>query len=361
MRCSVAFKCTYNDGDEDVFVGFAGTCSRDNIARNVRNKRVWCSNSGCECSRFYDKGMNGTKPDEPCYESTLFQRWTFGAGKYHSGAKAGEDIHLIKSAPGKFAILTTRFPDDSEADRRIVGLFKIGQIDNQNTVIAAEEGRVRLPLEEAKELFFWAYSNTSKNTPDWHEGLFRYLGDGQVHRILDDVAGTVRDEKTKATIDALIDDSFGGVPAPPASGCLAERSTARRAAVAQLRKYGGGGEDKAHRELKEWIADHPDVLALTDVSSVTVEHPFASGDVADLVFAHKSGIYTVVEIETTTPLPEAHQAIKYRALLCAKHGFPLDSENVRAIVVAWSIPSNVEHFCATYNIDFHQVQQPSLG
>ena len=67
--------------------------------------------------------------------------------------------------------------------------------------------------------------------------------------------------------------------------------------------------------MKASIGKHPDVIGLADVSCATVEHLFISGYAVDLVFAHKSGAYTVVEIEITTPLPGAHQAIKYRALL----------------------------------------------
>lgn len=249
MSQSIAFKCTYNDGGEGVFVGFAGTCSNDNIQRNVKGERVWCSNPRCDCTQFFKKDMKGAPPVEPCYESRLFQNWAFGAGAFHTGVKAGKRIHLTNSAPGKFAVLTTRFPGDTEADRRIIGLFKIAQIENQNTVIAAPAGRVRLPLEEAKELFFWAYLSTAINAPTWCTGLFRYLEDGQVHRILEDVAATVRDEKTKASISALINDSFGGAPAPPPSGCLAGKSTGRQAAIEELRKYGPGGEGPDHREL----------------------------------------------------------------------------------------------------------------
>lgn len=164
MISSIAFKCTYNDGGKGFFVGFAATCSKDNIERNVMNNRVWCSSPRCECSKFYDKGMKGATPVEPCYESTLFQNWSFGAGEFHTGAKAGY-IHLTKSAPGKFAVLTTRFPGETEADRRIIGLFKIARIENQNTVVATPRGRIRLPLEEANELFFWAYVSNSKNAP----------------------------------------------------------------------------------------------------------------------------------------------------------------------------------------------------
>jgi hypothetical protein len=360
MTHPVAFKCTYNDGDEGVFVGFAGTCSKDNIERNVRNKRVWCSSPHCKCRKFYDTGMKGAKPSPPCYESNLFRNWRFGAGGFHTGAKVGP-IHLTKTGAGKFAILTTRFPGEPESERHIIGLFQIAQVENQNIVIAGSQGRIRLPLEEAKHLFFWAYCSNRAKKPDWRTGLFRYLADGQVHRILEDVASSVRDEGTRNQVEHLISGVFAGKPAPPAAGCLPERSAAHQALVAKARKYGPGGEGEAHKALKKWISEHPEVLGLTDVNGVSVEHPFVSGDAADIVFSHSSGSHTVIEIETTTPLPGAHQCIKYRALLCAERGIPLDADQTRAILVAWSIPPHVQAFCGVYGILCREYALPAQG
>src|ERR1700726_4093840 len=204
MGSSVAFKCTYNDGGEGLLVGFAGTCSKDNIARNVEAKRAWCSSLRCDCRQYYDKkGLKGAAPLDPCYESKLFRIWEFGAGGYDTVTKDGP-IPLTHSEPGKFAILTTRFPGDTESQRRIIGIFQIVRIDNQNNLIAAPEGRIRLPLEEARELFFWAYHSNSAKKPDWRTGLFRYLEDDQVHRILADIASTVRDENTTRQLNELI-------------------------------------------------------------------------------------------------------------------------------------------------------------
>lgn len=354
MGRSIAFKCTYNDGGEGVFVGFSGTCSRDNIEYNVRNSRVWCSSPQCECRKFYDRGMKGEKPTDPCYESRLFRDWRYGAGWFHTGAKAGTPIHLRQVKVGKFAILTTRFPGEPEEARRIVGLFRIGEIleTPETVLIAAPKGRVRLPMEEAKELFFWAYHTTSSGRPDWRTGLARYLDDDQVHRILADIAATVRDEHTGDEINHLIVQAFGDASVPPAFGHLSQRSAHRPTNIARARKYGLGGEGREHKKLKEWLSEHPEKLGLTNVTNVAIEHTFPSGDSADLVFTHKAGRYTVVEVETTNPLPGAHQAIKYRVLLCAEKGLDLDAREVRAILVAWQIPEEVRTFCERYEIGF---------
>lgn len=354
MGKSVAFKCTYNDGGEDMLVGFSDTCSLVNIERNVKNSRVWCSSQECECRHFYDRGMNGPKPQNPCYESVLFREWRYGAGYFHTGVKAGIPIRLKNVEEGNFAILTTRFPNEPESERRIIGLFQIGQIDNslETKVIATPESRLRLPLEEAKELYFWAYMNTQTGTPDWRTGLFRYLDDGQVHRILVDVAATVRDEKVKVKVKDLITQVFGNAQPPLANGCLPEKSTNRPSNIAKIRKYGPGGEGEAHKSLKIWLSDHPDKIGITNVTKVEIERKFLSGDLADLVFVHQANRYTIVEVETNDPLPGAHQAIKYRALLCAEKMLPLDTRDVRAILIACSIPEEVQNFCKRYGLDF---------
>jgi RecB family endonuclease NucS len=81
-----------------------------------------------------------------------------------------------------------------------------------------------------------------------------------------------------------------------------------------------------------------------------MEHLFLCGDSADIVFTHSSGSSTIVEIETTTPFPGAHQAIKYRALLCAQKGLSLDTKNISTMLVAWTIPADVRDFCGKYGI-----------
>jgi hypothetical protein len=120
-----------------------------------------------------------------------------------------------------------------------------------------------------------------------------------------------------------------------------------------------GGEGKAHRDLKEWIAKHPGAVQLSDVAKDEMEHLFLSGDKADIVFTHTSGVSTVVEIETTASDPGGHQAIKYRALLCAEKGLPLGAKNVTAMLVAWSIPEAVRSFCEKYGILWREFKLPN--
>lgn len=89
-----------------------------------------------------------------------------------------------------------------------------------------------------------------------------------------------------------------------------------------------------------------------------MEYGFISGDSADLVFWHKDEGITVVEIETDNPNPGAYQLIKYRALLCAEDGLSLDSHTVHAILVAWSVPTEVREFCRKYGVSWQEHRVP---
>jgi len=353
MKQNVAIKCTYNNGGEGAFVGFNGTCSEDIIKWNIENGRFWCGWKDCECKEYYDRGFKGKRPTDPCYESVLFRDWQYGAGWYHTGSRAETPIHLREVKNGKIAVLTTRFPSDDEIDRKIIGFFKIGQVVNEQgketTLVADRKFAVRLPLEEAKELFFWDYYS-ARGGAFWGEGLVRYLEDAQVVQILTDLKKTIRDESAGKMIGELLAKDFPNVPIVSASGPRITKGENRARRVVIARKYGSGGEGKEHKELKEWTAQHPESMGLSDVEKTEIEYVFLSGDAADIVFKFPANRYAVVEVETFDPLPGCYQALKYKVLKCAELGLEVLSPNVEAIVVAWSIPDNVKDFCTKYNI-----------
>jgi hypothetical protein len=355
MPQHVAIKCTYNNAGENNYVGFNGTCSEDIIKWNIEQGRVWCSQKDCECRKYYDRGFKGVRPIDPCMESVIFRDWKYGAGWYHTGKRAGTPIHLSNVGVGKIAILTTRFPNDEEIDRRIIGFFKIGRVTNnpgEETIMYAEKQfRLRLPMEEAKELYFWDYYSTTGGAR-WSTGLIRYLNDAQVVRILVDIGETIRDEKTKAMVRNLLHQDFPTISPPPASGPRIKISGSRTKRISIARKYGPGGEGVEHKKLKEWVAQNPKEIGLNNVKGTDIEYVFTSGDVADIVFEIGGNRYAVVEIETLDPLPGCYQALKYRVLKCAELGIDIKSIDVEAILVAWSLPQEAKDFCNKYGIRF---------
>ncbi len=359
MPRSVAFKCTYNDGDSGDFVGLRGTCSRDLIAFNV-NTHVWCSQKENRCRQYYEKGMHGEKPHFPCMESELFEYWRFNGGTWHNGPRKGRQIPVTDTAVGKVVVLTTRKRDADERERKIIGLYEIGSIDVEGNLVAHPEFRVRLRSHDADRLGFWNYyCNAGDRSLFWGTMLFRYLEDAQVHRILADISGTAGDSSAREIVDRLIKKHFGNTAVPFVSGALkANISPKRLSAIA--RKY-PGGEGQEHRSLKEWIAAHPKAIGLVSNAVPDVEHDFASGDCVDIAFKTPDGSRVVVEIETTQPFPGAHQVIKYRALMAAENGLQLDSPKVKGILVAWDYSSSELAFCKKYDILVFKCRRGEMG
>ncbi len=127
---------------------------------------------------------------------------------------------------------------------------------------------------------------------------------------------------------------------------------------AKVRKYGALGEGKEHKELKDWVARNPDFLGLYNIKRTEKEdHIFPSGDLPDIVFTCDGNKYATVEIETINPFPGAYQAIKYRSLLCAELGLPLDSANVKSFLVTKENSQDVEEFCRKYRIKLRVKKQ----
>lgn len=121
------------------------------------------------------------------------------------------------------------------------------------------------------------------------------------------------------------------------------------------RKYGSFGEGEDHKKLKEWVSKNPDAIGLAGVYKTEVEtHVFPSGDVPDIVFGCENKKYAVVEVETTNVRCGAYQAIKYKVLLCAELGLPIESPSIDAMLVAWNITRDFKAFCHKYGVKYFE-------
>jgi len=116
------------------------------------------------------------------------------------------------------------------------------------------------------------------------------------------------------------------------------------------RKYGSGGEGEEHKMLKERVANNPNIIGLTNVQEAEIEHSFISGDSADILFRINHDHYVVVEIETDFPRPGCYQALKYKVLQSAEIGANINSSNVQAVLVAKTLPLEVQDICSKYSI-----------
>jgi len=348
---NVAFKCTYNDGGSKGFVGFEGTCSLDNIKRNVKgeHRRRWCSSPSCLCRQFWDNGFRGRRPQYPCYESEIIEHWRFGPGVYHSEDRDGDPIPMKHAQVGKVALLTTRHPEcDTEVERIVFGVYRIDRISEDEDGVIWVEGSadtaIRLSENAAFALPYWTFKRRRKGTSvAWGTGLFRYLSDQEVTNFLHALRPLLPSARDRTVLEELLKCCGGLDPER-----VAEEADGEVPESALKQKYGPGGEGEPHRALKQFIADHPEHLGLGRGKG-RVEHRFVTGDRVDVSIGLASGEHCVVEVEVEgeSTLVGAHQALKYRALRAGE----LDTRKLpHAFLVAYSIPKSVKKFCTRHGV-----------
>jgi hypothetical protein len=123
---------------------------------------------------------------------------------------------------------------------------------------------------------------------------------------------------------------FDLVPIPPLSLDTVLPQEVRRA-------FGEGGESPAHKEFKQFVASHPEVVGVRGrVISTKIEYWFASADKADILFTTRLERVAVEVKAHTAPdvdiLRGIFQWVKYRALLEATHAVEKNELPFRAIL-----------------------------
>ena len=191
---NIAFKVTYNDK------GWSAPCSPDVFRYNAFEKKVvWCSiqaeqKVNCQSPQYVGKQMSDTFA--PCYDAAAVSSLVFGPGWNH-----GQDRPFVckEAKVGKIAVLTSRAPGEPEQERFIFAILDIERITTDNQYWQGVEfyhGRksTSLVLPPGAYLKFWNhYANPrSPGTIMWGTGLFRYLDDACVSRILEDTAGSAK-------------------------------------------------------------------------------------------------------------------------------------------------------------------------
>jgi hypothetical protein len=186
---NVAFKVTWVYGKNGPF---SAPCTPDGRRKNIENQRIWCSDKECLCNKLYRIGdLREVTPEErPCMDSEIFTAWKFGTGVYHHGPKKDDSIPIKSARPGKLAFFTSRRFDMSEAERIVLGCYKIDELgfdsNKGGTFLHAKQGsQFKINLDALSDApRFWDFYKSS-GPPFWGSGLFRYLGD--------DLAKTLRD------------------------------------------------------------------------------------------------------------------------------------------------------------------------
>ncbi len=369
---NVVFKCTYNDGGADGYVGFGGTCSMENIRRNVHEQpRPWCSHPRNLCTQFFKAGFLGNSPEYPCYESRLTHDWKFSPGHTHPrDGGLGRPVRINHAKVGKIALFTTLHPKlvseykrarrNPESSRLVFAISRIVNIyeeDDTQWVQCDPNTAIRLSESATRALLYWRFKSPTSAGHKWGSGLVRYISNAEVLTYLSALYPRVRSAEERAKLERL-SNSCGPL------NFIASDTNQYDQIFDELeskQKYGPGGEGDRHRNLKTAIFKRPDLLQLGG-GNATMEHRFLTGDRVDVLVSLNNGEHCVVEVEVEglSTMTGAHQALKYQALCQGKY-YPDDQISPHAFLVAYSIPENVRKFCRHHGIKTLEVKQEEVN
>jgi uncharacterized HhH-GPD family protein len=187
---NLAFKLNWNDA------GYEGVCSPEALDYNHSEGRKHCIGMGSDCQSY--KGKELTWAYHPCYESIIFSNWRVGAGWDQTEGELIRYRRIKFNQIGKFVLMTTKKPEHTEEERKIIGFFHINDItnnSNEETIIYGSP-ETSLKLDEENWLDFWGYYRNSDGSKRWGHGLYRYLDDKQLRNYFSDIfkMGTLSDE-----------------------------------------------------------------------------------------------------------------------------------------------------------------------
>jgi len=189
---NVAFKVTWVYGQDGPFTT---PCTPEGRHINIKQRKAtWCRQSDCPCKQLYDAGNESpydrtTLDRWPCYDSAIFDKWSFGGGRFHGESRGGEPIPFKNFRLGKLAFFTTRHHGMGEEDRIIIGCYRIDKSvsDPDFDILVAAAGDFCLRVEDfEKAPKFWAFHKQA-GKPHWGTGLFRYLPDEEAEAMLEAV------------------------------------------------------------------------------------------------------------------------------------------------------------------------------
>ncbi len=103
-------------------------------------------------------------------------------------------------------------------------------------------------------------------------------------------------------------------------------------------KFGGSGESREHRELKEYVARHPEIIGIPKyVGFGETEHLLPSGDILDVFFRSKNEDIGVEVKSHKSQLPDImrglFQCVKYLAILEARQAAKVLPQNARTVLI----------------------------
>lgn len=110
----------------------------------------------------------------------------------------------------------------------------------------------------------------------------------------------------------------------------------------------GGGEGNEHKQLKEYILNHPESIGIKGVKIAETEYPLTSGDKLDIYFKLDNESEVAVEVKSSisddTDLTRGiFQCVKYKAVLNALQRVEGTTRNVTVILATGRSLSDIHY------------------
>lgn len=145
-------------------------------------------------------------------QQNVFNEWQVSTGQIQSGDNKGQPNKAARVSPNSAGLLTVRTADQTETERRILGLYMVNDtfeesLTEDGMVASHPEYRIELSEEEAEKMLFWNYY-INKNYPErtsWNSGKFRYFDNVWTAQILKDIIALKTDEEEIKTVQSFLE------------------------------------------------------------------------------------------------------------------------------------------------------------
>lgn len=132
--------------------------------------------------------------------------------------------------------------------------------------------------------------------------------------------------------------------------------------IDEASNFRGGGESEDHQKLKNYIAEHPDVLRLPATTEADTEFRLPSGDSLDVLFRSGEDWIAVEAKSAKSPLSDIvrglFQCVKYQAVIKALQTTQGRTQSARVILVMeGAFPKQLELWKQVLGIEVVDIMQ----
>lgn len=144
-------------------------------------------------------------------QQTVFTDWQVFTGTIQSGNNKGQPNRVVRLRPNSASLLTVRTSEQTETERKILGLFMVnemyaGNLSDDGIVPAHDMYRIELTEQEAEKMHFWNYyiNENHPHRTTWNSGRYRYFDNIWIAQILKDILALKTDEEEIKEVEAFL-------------------------------------------------------------------------------------------------------------------------------------------------------------